>query len=233
MTWTRLDDTWTDDQVLAELSFPDRWHYLAMIQFCSRTKKYDGILRTTDARRCSDHPDPVAAIDNLVATGLVVALEKGFKIPLIDDHIPPPSVRESSEQSRIRKQRSRKHKNGDHSMCLPENCNKAPGTGDATEGASGDVTGDVTRDTGTGQDRTGQALYGGDSFEEAFDPETGEVFSEEASAVGPEPDREPVGAQPESTPSSIPSPPRTGSAPQEWAFGASLDNLLEAQGRAS
>lgn len=149
MTWTRLDDTWTDDQVLAELSFADRWHYLAMIQFCSRTKKYDGILRPADARRCSDHPEPGAALSNLEAVGLVINVGNGYKLPLIDDHIPPPSVREASEKSKVRMRRMRQHKEGNHADCLPKHCDQAPTTGE--------VTGDVTRNTGTGQDGTGRA----------------------------------------------------------------------------
>ena len=157
MTWTRLDDAFTDDQRLADLDHTDRWHYLAMIQFCSRTQKYDGILRAADARRCSDHPDPNGALFRITGAGLITKLDAGYRINQIDDHIPPPSVRQSSERARIRKQRERRHKEGDHSMCLPENCAGAPPDGGGPGGGvTPNVTRDVTRDTGTGQDRTGQ-----------------------------------------------------------------------------
>lgn len=153
MSWTRLDDTWTDNTVLADLSFEDRWHYLAMIQFCSRTQKFDGIVRAVDARRCSDHPAPEAAHANLINIGLLVSLGNAFKLTQIDDHIPPPSVRENSEKSKVRMKRMRQHRLGDHSTCLPDNC---PEAGVVAAEVSPPVTGDVTRNTGTGQDRTGQ-----------------------------------------------------------------------------
>ena len=36
VTWTKLDDLWCERRELAAINFADRWHYLAMIQFCSR-----------------------------------------------------------------------------------------------------------------------------------------------------------------------------------------------------
>ena len=55
MTWTRLDDTWTDQPVMGDLAFDVRWHYLAMIQFCSRTQRYDGMLKMPAARAILSH----------------------------------------------------------------------------------------------------------------------------------------------------------------------------------
>lgn len=147
MSWTRLDDAWTDQPILAELSFPDRWHYLAMIQFCSRTKQYDGVLRAADARRCSDHDDPASALANLADVGLIVPEGKSVRVVKIDEHIPPPSVREASSQAKVRMQRARKHRNGDHSECRPDHCPLST--------VPSNVTQLVTRNTGTGQDRTG------------------------------------------------------------------------------
>lgn len=156
MSWTRLDDTWTDLPELSALDHQVRWHYLAMIQFCSRTKRFDGILRLADARRCSDVDEPAAAISTLVEAQLLMHLPSNLiKVSRIDDHIPPPSVRENSERSKIRMQRHRKHKNGDHSECLPENCEHAKEK-PAVDTQTGEVTGPVTRNTRTGQDRTGQ-----------------------------------------------------------------------------
>ena len=156
MTWTRLDDTWTDQPALADLTYADRWHYLTMIQFCSRTKRYDGVFKMSDARRCSDIDDPARAIQNLASHELLTLLPDNMvKVGSIDEHIPPPSVRQEAERAKIRKRRSRAHKDGDHSMCLPENCDKVKvntSTGEVTS----HVTRDVTSDIGTGQDRTGQ-----------------------------------------------------------------------------
>ncbi len=175
MTWTRIDDDWTDMPVLAELDFADRWHLLAMIQFCSRTQQYDGILRAADARRCSDHPDPGTAIQNLVDRGLVAAEGEGFKLTMIEDHMPPPSVRAASAQTKVRMQRSRAHKNGDHRFCLPANCGKAPKAADpdgdgnvthpVTRPVTRNVTPPVTRNTSTVQHSTDTATDTGHSLD--------------------------------------------------------------------
>lgn len=161
MTWTRLDDTWTDLPELAELPLEARWHYLCMIQFCSRTKRYDGVLKVADARRCSDVDDPVAAMALLTTAGLLSNGQPGHvKVQRIEDHIPPPSVRDASEKTKVRMARSRRHKNGDHSECLPGNC---PHVSINEKTGEVQVTRDVTRNTRTGQDRTGR-VQGGTSF---------------------------------------------------------------------
>lgn len=148
MSWTRLDDLWTDSAVLADLDYEARWHYLALIQFCSRTDAHDGIVRAADARRCSDVPDPARVLVALAAVGLIEHTPDGrVKVPRIADHIPPPHIRKNAEQTKIRMSRLRAHKAGDHSKCLPGNCPEAPVTGS--------VTAEVTRNTGTGRDRTG------------------------------------------------------------------------------
>lgn len=171
MTWTRLDDTWTDLPELADLPHDERWHYLCMIQFCSRTLRYDGVLKVADARRCSDVDNPDEALDHLAAVGLVHRQADGrVKVAKIDEHIPPPSVRENSEKSKVRMQRMRAHKNGDHSLCLPERCEHVDldkATGEITTTSQPPVTASVTRNTGTGQDGTGQALSRGKGSNES------------------------------------------------------------------
>lgn len=120
MTWTRLDDRWTDSPALEDVSFEDRWHYLAMIQRCTRTETDDGIVRAVDARRCSDHPDPAAAITRLVDAGLIEIVPGGkYRLVAIDDHTPPPWVRKKTERDRDDKRRKRAHDTGDHSLCKP------------------------------------------------------------------------------------------------------------------
>lgn len=145
MSWTRLDDGWTDDPIVNELSHDDRWHYIALIQFCSRTRKYDGCVRYVDAKRCSDHPDPDLALKNMHALRLVTIDGDHVKLNRLEEHIPPPSIRDNAKNSRIRMQRMRKHAVGDQSESMPD-CEKA---------VTRDVTAPVTRNTRTGQDRTG------------------------------------------------------------------------------
>lgn len=147
MTWTRLNDGWTDSQEVSTLSLPARWHYLAMIQWCSKNALYDGEIRSTDARRCSDVDDPTAALAELVSSGVIASTSAGYTLNHIDQHIPPPSVREASDKAKIRMRRMRLHRNGDHSSCLAESCDRSP------------VTHDVTRNTRTGQDGSGHGNY--------------------------------------------------------------------------
>jgi hypothetical protein len=157
--WTRLDDLWTERPLLAQLSYETRWHYLAVIQLCSRTGRIDGILTVKDARRCSDVDNPDHAVRDLLDAGLLEKLADGrLQLVEIDDHIPPPSVRLNSQNTRIRMRRKRAHQAGDHSMCLPDNCPHATATGGVTRG--------VTRNPRTGQDRTGMPKGNGSSKQE-------------------------------------------------------------------
>lgn len=150
MTWTRLDDGWTDKPELEDLDFATRWHYLAMIQFCSRNDRDTGIIRAVDARRCSDVPEPARALAQLEQAGLITIEAKAYRIVNIDEHVPPPYIRNQAEKAKLRKRRERAHKNGDHSLCIFGSCSDAPRPAE-------DVTGIVTRDIGTGRDGTGRA----------------------------------------------------------------------------
>lgn len=148
MTWTKFGDNFTDRSDLAGLSYEDRWHYLSILLLCSRSGRFDGVLRDVDARRCSDHPDPVRAIAQLVEIGLLERTGKDLRVVEIEEHVPPPSVRNKSEQDKIRKRRQRAHAAGDHTMCIAERCPHAAGGQLVTS----DVARDIGRDSGTGQD---------------------------------------------------------------------------------
>lgn len=143
MSWTKLGDEWCQMTALEEISHADRWHYLCMIQFCSRTDKRDGVMRGVDARRQSDHPDPATALAHLTEAGLL-AIESGDRYRIIrietDDHLPSDSTRRRTEGNKLRQQRKRAHDKGDHSLCREESPCHAP----------------VTRDIGTGRDGTGR-----------------------------------------------------------------------------
>ena len=90
VTWTKLDDLWCERRELAAINFADRWHYLAMIQFCSRADLRDGVMRGVDARRCSDHPDPNRALAELGKVGLIVAdvASDTYSLIEVDAHLP-------------------------------------------------------------------------------------------------------------------------------------------------
>lgn len=142
MPWTRLDDLWIEMDQLKELPYEVRWHYLGILQWCSRHRLYDGELRIADARRASDVDDPATAIAMLAGAKLLEITDNAVRVVQIKDHVPPPNVREASEANALRTRRWRLHKAGDHSICLPENCSGTPG----------DVARDGTCD-GTAQDQ--------------------------------------------------------------------------------
>ena len=164
MTWTRLDDSWTDSATLANLDFAVRWHYLAMIQFCCRTDGPTGLMRLVDARRVSDHPNPDAAINDLVNAGKLERVGPGnVRLLEIADHVPPEWVTKKRADDAHRKRRSRAHRSGDHSLCIfGSGCSDAPRPPDEVVGhrdMSRDIH-DESRD-GTGRDGTGSSYAGG------------------------------------------------------------------------
>ncbi|MGO4650238.1 hypothetical protein AB4068_00935 [Arthrobacter sp. 2RAF22] len=162
MTWTRLDDGWTDQQILAGLPIETRWHYLCMVQFCSRTKRFDGFIRAVDARRCSDVADPLAAVKQLLEVGLLTDDQGGYVVRRMEEeHAPPPWVRNRTESNKLAKRRQRAHEANDHALCLPSNCdlaNRADKTADMPDTATiadrhADKTADSRTETGSGQKR--------------------------------------------------------------------------------
>lgn len=147
MTWVRTDDSFTDWSVFDALSYPARWHYLALIHACARTHRYDGVLRAVDARRASDVPDAEAVAAELIAAGLVAWVKGGLRLVQIDKHLPPPHLRDEQRKAAQaeRKRRQRAHQAGDHALCPPESAC-----------VTRSVPRDVTRDTGTGRDGPGR-----------------------------------------------------------------------------
>jgi hypothetical protein len=123
MSWTRLDDGWIDQQILADLPLGTRWHYLGMIQFCSRTQRFDGFVRAVDARRCSDVDHPDAALRQLADVGLIVSDQGGYVVVKMEErYSPPPWAQKRTESNKQAQRRKRAHENGEHSLCLPANC---------------------------------------------------------------------------------------------------------------
>lgn len=136
MSWTRLDDTWGDDPVFDNLNHQARWHYLMMIQVCSRGERYDGTMRFAKARNCSDVDDPTGCIGDLIATGLVENVDGDtLRLVRIDRHLPPQYMRDPERKARQRERKARQRAK-------------------SSEG----VPRDVTRDPGTGQDGSGQEV---------------------------------------------------------------------------
>jgi hypothetical protein len=140
--------------MLRPLSTDTRWHYLAMIQWCSRNGDLDGTIRVADARRVSDISDSDEAVSALIAAELVTQLDDHtLQIVNIKDHVPSPDLLARMETDRARAQRYRKHKAGDHSLCTLDKCSEAPSR-DASDSSSRDAP-------GLDGDRTGLAVTGG------------------------------------------------------------------------
>lgn len=188
MTWTRLDDLWTEQKEIVGLSLEARWHYLCLIQLCSRSGRYDGVVRRNDALRCSDIDDPKAAMNEIYKAGMVTVHGSEVKLVRIEEHVPSPSTLAKTERDRIRKRRQRAHDNGDHSTCYRQRCEhgvldeptpkrgKSRVTSHVTEGLGQShvtVTREVTRDVGTGRDGTGNQTR---ADSEQIDQSTGEVL---------------------------------------------------------
>lgn len=178
MSWTRFDDGWCEEPIILDLGLDARWHYISMIQYCSRTKRFDGVMRSTEALRCSDVPEPESALAQLVDVGLVVLADSGhYVIPNMEEgHAPPVWVRNKAEASKMSKRRSRSHDAGDHALCAPGECEGGASKG-ASKGASGrgsaqkragGASASTSRmhDSRTGQDRPVQEAQ---AFEHALE----------------------------------------------------------------
>lgn len=203
MSWSRLDDLWTEqmEHTMPD-DFADRWHYLAMIQRCSRVEARDGIIPTTVAERASDHPNPREAITRLASLGLVVHLGKQVKLVHADQHVISEERKRETERKRDDQRRSRAHREGSHQYCIPGDGDKPKDCSQALS-PDGDVTGDkspgvpsdyreesvghgdshltITGDVGTGRDGPGQSEVTKD-LEDSVDLETGEIDSTPSSA---------------------------------------------------
>lgn len=158
MSWTRLDDNWCTQMTDKGLSVDAMWHYLCLIQRCSRSNRWDGVLDTLVAERESIVRNSAGALNELVSAGLLKPLKDGYEVVRIEDHIPPDYLRDEKRKaaSKVRQDRSRAHRKGDHSLCRDDAPCRAVTQSEAivTRDKSVTTTGHATRDAGTGQDRT-------------------------------------------------------------------------------
>lgn len=151
MTWTRLDDRWCDDEVFEEMDYEAHWHYLCMLQYCSRNEKYTGLLSMINVRKASDGADHERTLAILIDAGLVRNVDGAtFEMVRIKQHVPSPELLDKLQQDKERAARYRKHKAGDHAECSPTRCKEAP---------SRDASGSPSRDARDG-DGTGRAVTG-------------------------------------------------------------------------
>lgn len=125
MSWLRYDDRFTEDCRWDTVSHAARWHYIAMVEECSRARTWDGRLPARRARRVSDVEDPDACLKELDDAGFVLNGITVVTLLEIAEHVPPASIRTNAEKTRVRMRRLRAHRAGDHSLCLPDHCPEA------------------------------------------------------------------------------------------------------------
>ncbi len=153
MTWTRLTDTWVDTPAFYPLAYSTRWHYLAMIQHCSRNSLHDGVMRMIDAKRASDVPEPDVEVNTLIAAELVELVDAAtVRIVHIANHVPSQETLDAKDQAKVRMRRHRKHKGGDHSECQSDKC---PDAGDVAVTSLVQSSPNAERRDGTGRAVTG------------------------------------------------------------------------------
>lgn len=158
LSWTRLTDTWVDTPAFYPLAYSTRWHYLAMIQHCSRNSLHDGVMRLVDARRASDVAEPNVEVDTLIAAELVERVDAAtVRLIYIADHVPSQETLDAKDQAKVRMRRHRKHKAGDHSECQPDKCPEAGDVAVTSLATSRDRP-SPTQTVGTGQDGPGQEV---------------------------------------------------------------------------
>ncbi|SNU00955.1 hypothetical protein SAMN06298212_10571 [Ruaniaceae bacterium KH17] len=195
MVWAKFDDRFSERIELQEISLEARWHYIALVLTCCRTEVWDGVLKVSHARRLSDVPDPDRALLELAEHDLVKIDGNRVKVVDVAEFVPAPHIRENAEHSKIRMQRLRAHKAGDHSLCLPESCEAAPPENHAlcspkqcklspSEGDTPVTLRDTLRVT-PGRDGTGRD---GPISSEALETDLADVT---ALPLAPEPDPEP------------------------------------------
>lgn len=138
VTWTRLSDNFVEDRAFDGLSAEVRWHYLCLVQYCSRTGRYDGCVTRYNARYVSGSepampPDQI--VSALIDRGLLVeSPDDGTVVVVrIDEHVPPPHMRDEQRKPAVRA-RVQRHRERKRSISETRDVTRYPGTGRAGTG---------------------------------------------------------------------------------------------------
>ena len=167
MSWTRLDDNWLADEAFDGLDIPTMWHYLHMIQFCSRGKRYSGVMPLAHARTCSTVADQMGALQllsKLASSRTWTGRRCGWFASRSTSRRRACGTRQ--QQRRSVSPGTGDTRTGDHRECLPEKCPHA------SNGGSNALPQDRDR---TGPDRTGR---GEKEVPTSADPSEDEMWEE-------------------------------------------------------
>lgn len=134
MTYAMIPDELPDRLEEFGLSRDDRYLYVELHVYCARLLT-DGRIAAR-IEKVTDHPDPHAAVDRLIAVGLIERTDDALLLPeFLKTNHDRVTVEAMRSNSRARTERHRRHTRGDHSMCDPKRCESA---------AACHVTSDVT-----------------------------------------------------------------------------------------
>lgn len=135
MTWTKLSDTFPEREDLLEVSRSARLLLVEAMVWCNR-HLLDGRITDNALRRCTDAEDVDHLRDELVEAGALLRTEddRAWQMDWADQETAETIIgrREiRAETQRRYRERTEKHKAGEHSMCDPRYCRQAV-TGNAT-----------------------------------------------------------------------------------------------------
>jgi hypothetical protein len=117
MVWVNFDSPLLMDLMRARVSRSARLLLLEMYAF-SVNQLSDGLV---DVRlsMISDADEPDALVEELCAAGFVQATQDGYFLSrFLETNATKEVIEASRQKNRDRQERHRKHKNGDHSMCI-------------------------------------------------------------------------------------------------------------------
>lgn len=125
MTWAALSDDLIARMQHDELSRDDQLLYVEGLVYAARLLT-DGEL-PSDLRAFTTHPQAAEAALRLVWLDYWRISGKGYEITnYLKVNRSAEQVERSKERNRIRQHRARLHREGDHSLCVPSYCPKAP-----------------------------------------------------------------------------------------------------------
>ena len=140
MTWAALSDDLIARMQHDELDRDDQLMYVEGLVYAARLLT-DGEL-PSDLRAFTTHPQAAEAALRLLTLDYWRVSAKGYEITnYLKVNRSADQVEKSKERNRVRQQRARLHREGDHSMCVASYCPDAPNavTNAVTNGVSHDA----------------------------------------------------------------------------------------------
>jgi hypothetical protein len=117
MVWAKISDTFYDDPVLVTLPRDDRLFLVEATTWCCKHET-DGTFPKASVSRFTDAPDVAGTLARLVAIGRLRESEAAFElVDFLVEQRSKERIDADRAQAAFRQERSRRHKEGDHSTC--------------------------------------------------------------------------------------------------------------------